>query len=379
MNKPSSSKPVAGGLESEAAPIRPAVLDWLSDRDLFEWDDFVRSHPEGMAYYLSGWRAFLEEVCPHLKGGWLVLRDADSGGIRAGLPVYQATSLMLQNRLISSPFATLGGPLVTSEADLAHLLRDLPEALAKHACRRLEIRGLRPSLVRSERIPASETPFLHHYVDLPGNSVELRSRISKGVRRCIQKAGKEGVEIHTGVSEEVLAALATMHARTRRRLGLPVYPKGFFSALTRHLPDSAVTVHSAVRQGEILGVLLSLDLGDWVIAEHIGSTEGGKALGVNHALFWKDLERAIGSGYRHYSFGRTAHDNAGLIQFKRAWGSKEETLSNLVFPPVPYPGDKAVTIRSGPGIVHRLTRWGFRTLPEPLARLAGGIFYKHWA
>lgn len=364
-----------GGGESSPPFGGEAKLCWLGEEDDSDWDQFVESHPQGTPYHLSGWKGFLGEICPQAKGGIFVLRDVDSGQIHAGIHLYEARSLMLGRRLISSPFATLGGALASSDAGRDQLVRSIPGLLEQIGCRRVELRGITQSGGSWDKTFAKTGKHLHHFIELPDRPDKLLPVISKGIRRCIVKAEKAGVEIRDGGDRDTLAILSKMHQNARQRLGLPVYPQGLFAALSRHLSDSVVSVIAAVQDGETLGVLLSLKIGDRVIAEHIGVSDRGRALGVNHFMFWKDIERAIAEGRRVYSFGRTSVDNAGLIQFKRAWGSVEEPLSTFVYPAESGGGSGM----PGLGMLNSATRWTFRSMPAPIARWAGGYFYRHWA
>jgi hypothetical protein len=347
----------------------------LGEDEYPEWDAFVQAHAQGTPYHLSGWRGFVEEVCPHASGDILVIRDSESNVIRAGIPLFEAKSFLLGKRWISSPFGTLGGVLASSDEDLGAMLRGIRALWQDSGCRRVELRGVRPSACLESSEFRQVSGFLHHYLALPESAPELLPLISRGVRRCIVRAEAAGVELRDGHSPDTLAALASVHQDTRRRLGLPVFPQGFYAALARHLPSSATSLIVAVRNEKVLGILMNLKLGKWVIGEHVGVTAEGRSLGVNQFLIWKAIEKSIGDGHRFYSFGRTAVDNPGLVHFKRAWRATEEPLATLVLPADAEGGNDPVRSK----LVKDLARWTFRSMPRPIAQVVGRCFYRHWA
>lgn len=347
----------------------------LRDGEDSEWDAFVCQHAEGMPYHLSGWSDFLEEVFPQTNGAVVVLRDSASGEIRAGIHLYEAKSLLSGRRWISSPFAALGGGLGASPKELELLLDGIVALHGQSGSLRIELRGLRPTAVPPAGAFESCSEHLHHYLELADRPEALMPGISRCVRRSLVKADRAGIEMRAGASREVIAALGTLHQQARQRLGLPIYPVRLFEALRHHLPDDVVSVTSAVRDGKVLGVLMSLNFGDWTIAEHIGVDDDARALGVSHKLYWNDIERAISEGRRFYSFGRTAVSNSGLLQFKRAWGTTEELLSIGVHA---REGERS-SRRFKVSRMSPLARWVLRSMPGPIAKVVGGYFYSHWA
>ena len=44
----------------------------------------------------------------------------------------------------------------------------------------------------------------------------------------------------------------------------------------------------------------------------------------------EDTQRAIESGAKYYSFGRTSINNKGLLDFKRRWYTNEEDLNEYI-------------------------------------------------
>jgi hypothetical protein len=56
---------------------------------------------------------------------------------------------------------------------------------------------------------------------------------------------------------------------------------------------------------------------------------------VNQLLYWEAVALAAREGYSQVSFGRTSPDNAGLLLYKRHFGTVEEDLVNYRWPAGP--------------------------------------------
>src|ERR1043165_8425904 len=92
---------------------------------------------------LSAWKFVLEDTLPHIRGKFLVLSDAATGEIQAGLPVYAVKSWLLGNRTVSVPFASFCDPLISRPEDLSILLEEIHDFARRSRSRRIEIRSLR--------------------------------------------------------------------------------------------------------------------------------------------------------------------------------------------------------------------------------------------
>jgi len=80
-----------------------------SNREMLEWDDFVRSHPAGSPYHLSDW---LRTLCDTYSFEPFLYAEVNPEGDLAGvLPFLRVKSLGIKGRLVSIPFSDMGGPL----------------------------------------------------------------------------------------------------------------------------------------------------------------------------------------------------------------------------------------------------------------------------
>lgn len=365
-----SAEPGEGSDQDTA--LRASLLD---RSEYPAWDEFVHRHPLGCAYHGTGWLHFLERQFAHIAGEVLVVRSAGSSEILAGIPVYTASSILLGKRLISAPFATLGGFLSSSGAAAGVLRQALEDLADERRGRGIRVRGV------SEGVGtifgghwSRQCSFLHHFLDLSKEEGDLRRGFTKGVKHSLARARKAGLQVEADCRDSTLREFSDLLAASRKRLRLPAMPEGFLRRLFECLPEDSRTLLVARRGTRMLGGLVELGGTEWAIYEHVADTPEGRSAGVNHQLLWQSIQNARARGCRWYSFGRTAPGRSGLRQFKRAWGAEEETLDSYV-----YPGRGEADLREEASFVRKAISFGFGITPEPVRMLVSKMIYKHWA
>jgi len=73
-----------------------------------------------------------------------------------------------------------------------------------------------------------------------------------------------------------------------------------------------------------------------------------------------------------FDMDRTAHDNAGLVAYKRTWGAQEEPLPYYYHPQV-----AGLASTSEESWKYRLLTTCWRRLPLPVSEALGGALYQH--
>lgn len=363
---------VTAGNEPLAESLQP---EWVNDYSIQAWDRFVRDHAAGAIAYTSNWRNLMEHAFPHIHGRFVAIRGPD-GDFRSGLAVYTVRSALLGNRLVSVPFASISGPLAAGVDDLTILVRFLSAHRAALDIGRLEIRLNEPFGAAPPDGGTVVDAFKHHALDLRRGEDILYSRLSrKCVRTHIQKAARSGVEVATGCAlESEWDEFHRLYSATRHRLGLPVMPRRFFSAMHLHLPPESFVLQLARREGVVLGAGLSLVFnGTWLL-EWVGDSPAGRSVGANQALYWSAIRAALARQCHTFSFGRTAVSNHGLLEYKRHWGAIESDLPVLVW------GDTEAAPRgtpSGGGRLRELVKPAIAAAPQPVYELVSDFCYRH--
>ena len=353
--------------------MRPvSVIDPVQDT---RWDDFVKSHPKGLIGHLSEWKKVLEGSFAHIKGYYLVLWDTSGQGIRAGLPLYLVSSRLTGIRLVSVPFATLSDPLVTNKEEMQELLGAAIELSVNLHAKHIDIRTLASgSLVEDTRYRRVDL-FTSHYLTLTEPAEHLMKRFHRTcIRRKIKRSTQSGLELNIAGSYQDLQSFFRLYTSTRKRLGLPPQPFRFF----RHLwqvftPSSRLVLLQALFQGKLVGGLVVFQFKNRMSAEFIAVAEDCRYLNPSHFLYWNAIKLACDRGFEIFDFGRTSVHNAGLLAFKRRWGTMVTELPQFWFPgngTSPIYG----TTRQ---FKERFMRGLVRKVPESFLPFLGEICYRH--
>jgi len=316
----------------------------------------------------------LEQSYPHIRGRFLVLHDAASGTIVAGLPVYTVRSWLLGNRLVSVPFASVCDPLISSAQDFNAMLPALLAAQKQASARRLEIRARHAAPFVEDSSLSVGSIFKHHILDIDRDPEELFGAFKKSsVRQMIRKAQKAGVSIVEASQRSELRVCHEILSKTRRRLSLPPMPYAFFDAMRACLLPEHLRIFLAVENGRPVACVLVLISGSVWIAEHAGDTDEASP-GVNQLLYWEVIRRAQRTGAKAFSFGRTSTSNHSLLTYKRRWATVEEDLASFEFPPGPGPMSPAGDGRS---LQYRMVKSVLRNAPIGACQMIGRFCYRH--
>jgi hypothetical protein len=366
------------GIASFRVLEAPSV-QWLRPSEDDEWDAFVAEHPYGLVYHLSAWKKVLHSAFPHIRGGFLVLRDCKTGGIQAGMPVYTVKSWLLGRRVSSLPFSSFSDPLITSTEQFRLLLPELEALRRRTKSRVVEVRSTRtvPELAETALEPTSS--YTHHYLPLDRDLDEIfRGFAKSSVRQKIRQAERAGVVVEERDGEESLKVCHTILAATRSRHSLPVLPYTFFRAMGQWLQPKRLKVFLAYQDGKPVAFHLILRFRDLWISEYSGNTNEARN-GVNQFLYWETIKRAHADGMKTFSFGRTSSTtNEGLLSYKRRWAPVEQDL--VEFNLYPHAGSTAkdgITKPRESSLAYRLVRLVLSIAPAPLSRVIGSYCYRH--
>jgi len=282
-----------------------------------EWDDFALGQDGCSPFHLRGWGEVVRRTFGHPTPS-LAARDVD-GGLVGVLPLVRVRSHLFGDYLVSTPFASYGGPLGSPEAAEALVARAVAEA-DETGVDLLELRS------RSElpvSLPASHrkiTVVLPLPVD--GDPETLWAALDSKVRNQVRRPRKEGVEVRFG--HELLDDFHRVYTRHMRDLGTPAQPLRLFEAAAEiygsdlwvgcaYLEGRPVAVGCGFRRAEEFEITWAADL-----IEH-------RRIASNMLLYWSFLERAVAEGLSRFNFGRCT-PGSGTHRFKRQWGGEDERL-----------------------------------------------------
>lgn len=307
---PAAPEPAAA---SAAMPVR--VRELVPGEDA-RFDAFVRQHPLGTFFHLSGWRKVVEDVFHH-EPHYLVAEQGRQW--RGVLPLFLVRSPFLGRNLVSVPYGVYGGVLADAEPVQQELLA-AAEALGRaQRAGYVELRHLeaRPGERRRSQL------YVTFRKVLPATAEAILLEIPKKARAEVRRArDRFGL---TCRPEDDLATLHRLFSANKRRLGSPSLPLAWFEALREEFGRQVVVHVVRTPQGEAIAAVMSFCLGDTVYAYYSGSREDQHKTGVNDFLYHEIMRWALEQGYRRFDFGRSRRDT-GAAAFKRNMGFAEEPL-----------------------------------------------------
>ena len=341
-----------------------------------EWESLLHREPAAKIYHTLAWKATLEDALKHIRGRFLGLRDEGSGELIGALPIYAVRSWLLGNRLVSIPLGTFGDPLLDGVEDVGQL-RSALEALCRETRARdvrIRVRGRLPVLEGIGFKPGLR--YWHHFLPLGDDPEKLKMRFSRtNVRQWIRRAEKGGLVVERQDSEAAIKDFYPLFVNTRRRLGLPWAPYGFFEALRRHLGPDRVSVFTARRGDNPIAGVMTLCFKDMLTLETLGESAAASKTGATQLVYWAAIQWACSHGCRHVSFGQTEKNNQGLARHKRFWGCAEEDLIDYHLP-----GKES---GSRDGMARGAGKNWLRTLigkvPASMGTVLSKFIYRHWA
>jgi CelD/BcsL family acetyltransferase involved in cellulose biosynthesis len=307
------------------------------DLDNPAWQELVASHPQALPFHHPAWAQMLAE-CYGFSGFGLALEDGQRGWV-AGIPVIETRGLLGRRRWISLPFTDLCPPLVFGDGDLRVRLELELDAARKEA--RVASAEFRAAPLGDDALP--HPVGLRHTLQLKRDPEETFNQLKPSVRNKIRSAGRSGVTIARAETEDDLTrTFYALHTATRRRLGVPVQPRHYFSLLWRRVLEAGLGfLLVAEAGGQPVAGAVFLSWKGTVVYKYGASDANAWKLRPNNALLWNAINWACENGYSTFDFGRTEAGNDGLREFKRGWGTEETPLVYTLLGPAEVSGSSA--------------------------------------
>jgi FemAB-related protein (PEP-CTERM system-associated) len=267
------------------------------------------------------WLAALQQGLGHST----IVVEARLGDQVVGLlPLALVRSPFFGRFLVSLPYVNSAGPIVLpAAADAPRIesaLVDRTVALADELnVRYLELRNERE--ISHPALTEQNTSKVHMRLALPATADALLASFKSKLRSQLKGALKHDFEVRWG-GRNLLADFYAVFSRNMRDLGTPVYPCGFFAAILAEFGDDAELC--VLRHGGQAAAAAAALL---VHGRSVTEVPSASALrnmnftGVNMAMYWHLLTRAIERGQATFDFGRST-EGSGTYKFKEQWGAR---------------------------------------------------------
>lgn len=287
------------------------------------WNEYVVSHPHGLAYHRFAWKEAVERAyrfaCPYLLA-------EEGGAVRGVLPLVHLKPPALGGTLVSLPYCDVGGVLADGPEAEGALLDRARSLAGKLGARAVELReavpgpGSLPGGPGADRIGGKVRMVL----DLPGSSEALLAGFKSKHRSQVRKPERDGLTPRLG-GGELLDPFYRVFAENMRDLGSPVHSRRWVeSVVSAYGEDCRVGVVQLPDGTPAAGGVILLHPGVVSIPWASALREWNR-YNPNMLLYWSFLAFAADSGFPRFDFGRST-PGEGTFRFKEQWGARPEPL-----------------------------------------------------
>lgn len=339
---------------------------YCEKKNTYEWQDFLQSQSKATIYHTPNWKIFIEKTFDY-KPHYIFATD-ESGQLNGMLPLFEVKSRLTGNRLCSVPFAHECGCLGDKNTSNA-LVGEAVRIASRSYIKKIEIR----STVIHPQFKVKNS-FCSHILELSQNPEETwRLLDRRSTRWAVRKAEKLGVSVTSSTNTEDLKEFYELNCITKQNLGVPCHPWEFFKNLFSLL-EGHVKLYLSEYKGSIIGGGVMVCYKNQVLYSYGAADPCYLNLHPYNAFIWKSIEDACISGFHTYDFGRTYHDNIGLIKFKKKWGTQERKIGYSFHPttcrPVVTERDSAIC-RLGNSVIRAMPMSSYKAFSSSMIRHFG--------
>jgi FemAB-related protein (PEP-CTERM system-associated) len=326
------------------------------------------------AFYYS--QAWLDLITTLYNYRVIPLMATNQAGQATGcLPLCLIESSLTGRRLVALPFSDCCPLLASDEATAHALITQAIELAQAKKVRYLELRtGPNEMLAKRADLVEEGDLYVRWLLPLSTDPDTLWSKLRKPVQHQIKKSRKLGVQVRIAQRREDVAHYYRLHLQTRsKKHGMPAQPAQFFYGLWDDFAaNGTMQLLLAEHDGNIIGGMILFVSGTTLRYAYGASSEAHLHLAPNNLLMWTAIVWGCEHGCQILDMGRTARENAGLMEFKRRWGAIQEPL-----PYYYYPATAGLVATSEQSRKFRLLTSCWRHLPIKIAGPLGGRLYRH--
>ena len=339
----------------------------------YRLEAFMKQQAEEPFYYSQKWTDLITRQYGYSMVP--ITTSNERGDITGFLSLCFMQSALRGRRLVALPFADYC-PLLADDEESTNQLIDQAIAFSKeHQVRYMELRtGVNETLAKRKDLVEENQLYVRWMLPLSDNPDKVWSSLRKPVQHQIKKSQKLGVQVRMAQNREDMEIYYQLHLQTRsKKHGMPAQPRGYFYGLwDAFATSSRVQLLLAEHKGIIIAGMILLASGTTIQYAYGASDERFLSLAPNNLLMWKAIELGCTNGYQMLDMGRTSRENEGLMEFKRRWGARQESLPYYYYPRV-----AGLASTSEDSWRFRALTSCWKRLPLPVAGVLGGHLYKH--
>jgi hypothetical protein len=343
--------------------LKTIILNPVSDK---RWLEFVEKRKDSTIFHHPSWLNVLQKQYKFKPIAFCI--EDDSHKISAGISFCEVTSITGSKKWISLPFSDHCRVLAVSEDELVSLSGFIINESVKNKIKNIEIRSALPESTGFKQKPAAYI----HILKLDDSIDKILDSFNKSrTMRGIKKSQKEGVDYSISRTAGDIDNFYRLHIKTRKKIGIPVQPKKFFTNLFSEIIEKNLGYISIVKKNSVpLAAGIFAGAGATMTYKYGASDPEMLRLKPNHLMFMGAIIESHKESFQYFDFGKTDFDNEGLREFKSGWGTTEENLSYSYYPAVPE--NNVLDIFKG-----SFLSFIIKKSPAFVCRLIGELFYKY--
>ena len=290
----------------------------LENLPLSTWQETVESHSQSTPFHHRNWLQLIQD---QYKFPLHIAAIRQQGEVSAGLPFMETRTILGRRKLIALPFTDCIRPLATDEQS--------EKALINAICSNSPS-GCPPTILRTDQHnyqAVSTSPWVRHTLDTSRPLDVLVSQFSSVLQRNIRRAQRRDLRFERRDDMTAVDEFYRLHLMTRRRLGVPVQPRGFFVRLHRWMLSQGLGYVGLVRKGNVViaaGIFLTYQ--QTVVYKYVASDPSALNHRPNECLTYHAIRETVDDGKAEFDFGSSHRNHEGLCRFKRKWGAVESGL-----------------------------------------------------
>jgi len=329
------------------------------------WLAFAGAHPDATVFHHPAWMDIIA-TCYGFQPFVIAVCDA-AGGIRAGLPMMDASTVFRHRHWVSLPFTDYCNPLYLDSASLERLSAGIASFYREGIARSIELRWDFPP----QQSMHAYSDFVLQTIPLVPDADKVIKRFDRVHRQNAHAAEERGVRIVRGEGREHLRLFYDMQLKTRLRHGAPAQPQRFFDLVADKIFKPGLGfVLLAYKGDKCLAGLVLLHWKQSLIAKYAASREDSLNLRPNNLLFLNAIKWGCSNGVKVFDMGRSANEHTGLRRYKRGWGAEEMPLKYSVLSSAP---PRREARRFVENIAHTIIEHS----PTFVCRILGNQFYRY--
>lgn len=301
----------------------------LSKKDECEYMRYILSKEDTLIYISLKYRNMLQELLND-KSYYIVAKL--NGKISGVLPIMIHRNTVWGNVANSLPFYGSNGAIIADSDDIyENLLKAYYQLLAENSC----VAGTlitSPFEIKNSWYKKCNPTFIDTRIGqityLPKHSVNdaevLLSLYHKMVKRCIQKAIKNGISVEIDNSVDGIEFLYKTHKDNIESIGGIAKKQDFFSLFPKHFQASEdYNIYVAFKDGKRVAALLLFYFNKTVEYFTPVTVEEYRTFQPLSLIIYIAMQEAIERGFEKWNWGGTWLTQNGVYDFKRKWGTKD--------------------------------------------------------